>query len=366
MSEDQNGSFKKEYLLETTLLYIESDDNIRNSTHDIISCVFKEVIAAKNGAEALDLYSQNKSRIDVILTDINFDDIDGVELISAIRSDNWNIPLLITTSFDDPTILLKLIKYNITNYIAKPMQMRTTFKIISQLMEEESLKKDLKRQAFELEQFMKILDSINLVCEIGLDGKIIYANEHFMNTSGYKLEELLQKQHSKFSINVDNNETRENVFDFVKTGEVWSGDCKKVKKDGSSYYTHSIILPILDNFGLIIKYIEFATLTTKYKSEIMQLKKQIVSIKSSSFKSVVEQKNTVNAHNVLTQKYQQRVDDSVNNEQQLIMELYETKKQLVGMEEKLKKQEERLENFQSFHYEKIKEVVDKHSRANEQ
>jgi len=363
MGEALNSDFKKEYLLETTLLYIESDDNIRNNTYDIFSCVFKEVIVAKNGKEALSLYTKYKSRIDVILTDIKFDDISGLDLVSAIRTDNWNIPLLITTIFDDSSMILKLIKYNITNYIVKPMQMRTTFKIISQLIEEEMLKKDLKRQTYELEQFMSILDSINLVCEIGLDGKITYANDNFLMASGYTLNELLQKQHSRFSLEYDNDGTKQNVFDLVKTGEVWSGDCKKVKKDGTSYHTYSIILPILDNFGLIKKYVEFATSTTKYKSEIMQLKKQIVSIKSSSLKSVVEQKNTINAHNDLTQRYQKRVDDSVNNEQQLIMELYETKKQVSKLEEKLKKQEVRFEDFQSFHYQKIKEVVDRHATS---
>ena len=50
------------------------------------------------------------------------------------------------------------------------MQPNTTFKIISLLMEEKQRKCDIKKHEYELKQFMSILDSINLVCEIALDG----------------------------------------------------------------------------------------------------------------------------------------------------------------------------------------------------
>lgn len=360
MSVNTECDFNKDFLLSSTLLYIEEDDTIRTDTYDIFSCVFKKVLVAKTATEAIEIFEKHHTHIDVILTDINFSDLDGVDLLSKIREINWHVPLLITTVFDDPKLLLKLIKFNITNYIVKPVQIRTTFKIIAQLMEEEQMKKKLKSQEFELKQFMSILESINLVCEIDLEGKITSANDLLLMTSGYNLNEILEKKHSQFFDEYENQETEETVFAVLKSGQVWSGDCRKTTKDGEVYHTFSIIMPIFDAEGNITKYIECATPTTKYKSEILHLKKQIVSIKSNSFKAIMKNKQSQVQHQELTKKFQARVDDSVNNEQQLIMELHEANKKIVLLEEKLEKQALRFEEFQSFHYEKVQQIVKKY------
>ena len=42
---------------------------------------------------------------------------------------------------------------------------------------------------------MSILDSINLVCEIALDGYITYANDLYLITSEYNLDELSNIKH---------------------------------------------------------------------------------------------------------------------------------------------------------------------------
>ena len=361
MSLNTECEFKKEYLLSSTILYVEPNDSIRSDTYDIFSCVFKNVIIANSAHKAIEIFEKQHKSIDVILTDITFSDMDGVEFLSKIRTINWNMPLLITTVFDDPKLLLKLIKFNITNYIVKPIQIRTTFKIISQLMEEEQMKKELKRQEYELKQFMSIIDSINLVCEIDLDGHIIAANDLLLMTSGYSLDEMLEKKHSQFFEEYD-NETEESIFRQLLKGKVWSGDCKKVSKEGEAYHTFSIILPIFDNNGKVKKYVECATPTTKYKSEILNLKKQIVSIKSNSFKAIMENKQSQSIQVELTKKYQERVDDSVNNEQQLIMEIHEANKKIIALEEKLKSQAVRFEDFQAFHYEKVQEIVSKYQK----
>lgn len=360
MSSNPECEFKKEFLLSSTLLYIDSDQSSREDTYDIFSCIFQNVITAQNATEALTQFENNKSSIDVILTDIVFPDMDGADFIAKLRDISWEIPLLITTVFDDPKLILKLIKFNITNYIVKPIQVRTTFKIISQLMEEEQLKKELKRQEHELKQFMSVIDSINMVCEIDLEGNIISANNLLLMTSGYSLDEIVGRKHSQFLEEDDRYETEDSILKHLNQGKTWSGDCKKITKSGQPYHTFSIILPVLDSDGDVKKIIECATPTTKYKSEILNLKKQIVSIKSNSFKAVMENKQTQTLQNELTQKYLEQVDNSVNNEQQLIMELHEAKKHTKSLEEKLHKQEQRFETFQAFHYEKVQEIVAKY------
>ena len=88
----------------------------------------------------------NTYTYDIILLDINMPNSKGIELLEEIRKMDWNIPILILAAFNEVDILLKSIKYNITNYIVKPMQLNTTLKIISQLMEVKEQKRELVRE----------------------------------------------------------------------------------------------------------------------------------------------------------------------------------------------------------------------------
>ena len=194
-SGDQMGnnlrcSFKKEFLRNATILYVEDNDEIRNEAIEIFDGFFKNVISAVDGVDGLEKFNKHHADIDIILTDIDMPRMSGLDLLSEIRDIDWNIPVLITTGFEKSDILIKLIKFNVTNYIVKPMQLNTTFKIISLLLEEKERKRDVKRQENELKQFMSILDSINLVCEINLDGTISYAND-FVNDLPLKSKTVL-------------------------------------------------------------------------------------------------------------------------------------------------------------------------------
>lgn len=356
MNNELTCSFKKEFLETTTILYVEDHDVTRNEASELFGGFFKKVITAVDGEEALQKFKEYYSEIDIILTDVNMPKMDGIELLSKIREINWDIPVLITTGFEKSDILIKLIKFNVTNYIVKPMQLNTTFKIIALLMEAKQHKNEINRQEYELKQFMTILDSINLVCEIDLKGNIVSANDIYLITSGYSYDEITKTKHGIINRTSSDCISFENAQETIKKGETWSGDCKKTAKDGSTYYTYSTVLPIFDSNSKVKKYIEFATLTTKYKSEILSLKKQIVSVKSKSFQNSLRTKSKESLSVDLVSKYQKQIDDSVNNSQQLLMELYESKKRNTYLEEKLQEQEKRLNEFQSYHYEKINEI----------
>ena len=141
MSNELNCSFKKEFLKTTTILYVESDKQIRSEVYELFEAFFLKIIVAGDGEEALKEFKGNKSEIDIILTDAKLPKLDGLELISEIRKMDWNLPILITTNFEENGLFKKLIKLHVTDYIMKPMQLNTTFKIISLLMEEKDRKK---------------------------------------------------------------------------------------------------------------------------------------------------------------------------------------------------------------------------------
>lgn len=200
MSQSLKCSFDKAFLERARLLYIENEEVSRKEATEIFAVFFKKVLIARDKEEGINVFLENRSEIDIILLDINLPNSTGIELLEEIRKVDWDIPILIVAAFTEVESLLKSIKFNITNYIVKPMQLNTTLKIISQLMEVKEQKRELARKDNELKQFISILDSYNIICELDLEFNITSANDAFLSNSGYELNEVIGKNISDKSM----------------------------------------------------------------------------------------------------------------------------------------------------------------------
>jgi len=105
-----------------------------------------------------------------------------------------------------------------------------------------------------LEQHQAALDKASLVSKTDPRGFITYSNTKFCELSGYSQEELIGQPHSI----VRHPETPSFVFkemwETLQSKKVWSGMLQNRKKDGSSYYVHATIFPILDANGTILEF----------------------------------------------------------------------------------------------------------------
>lgn len=347
MSHLQECTFNKNYLSNATILFIENNDNIRSQVSEIFSAFFKKVIVEKDIKGAIKSYQENRVGIDIVLTDIDFPNDEGIEILSEIRKLDWDTPILITTSFSNMSTLVKAIKFNLTNYIVKPIQLNTTLKIIAEIMKKKQQKKELATKNNELRQFMAILDSCNIICEIDLNFKITSVNDAFLANSGFQIDELIGQNFDASSILQHCETPTDKIIELLKNGKTWVGLSKKLTNQGTLYYTHSTILPIFFNDGRVKKYVEFSTLISKYENEILSLRKHIFLLKSENLKANSELKKEKEYYAKLANSLQKQVDENVNNAQKLLFELYEVKKENGALKEKLKNQENRLEEFQA-------------------
>ena len=94
-------SIDKNLLNKFTLLYVEDDDVIRTELSSILENLFKSVKIASNGKEALRTYLENQDDIDIIVSDINMPELNGIEMIKKIREIKDNVPAIFTTAHSD-------------------------------------------------------------------------------------------------------------------------------------------------------------------------------------------------------------------------------------------------------------------------
>ena len=76
---------------------------------------------AENGEEAL--LKLKKKRYDLILSDLHMPNMNGLELLKAVRSDSnlKDIPFIIMTLHGKKDLLLEAVKEGLNDYIIKPV-----------------------------------------------------------------------------------------------------------------------------------------------------------------------------------------------------------------------------------------------------
>ena len=110
------------------------------------------------------------------------------------------------------------------------------------------------------------------VIEFNMDGTIIHANENFLKTMGYSLQEIKGKHHSMFAepAFAASAEYKE-FWDKLRRGEYQAAQYKRIGKGGKEIWIEASYNPIMDMNGVPFKVVKFATDLTARKAENQQL-----------------------------------------------------------------------------------------------
>jgi methyl-accepting chemotaxis protein len=98
------------------------------------------------------------------------------------------------------------------------------------------------------------------VIEFTLDGKILDANDNFLNTLGYSLAEIKGQHHSMFAEPAYRQSTEYRLFwEKLGRGEYDSGQYKRVGKGGKEIWIQASYNPIMGPDGKPLKVVKYAT-----------------------------------------------------------------------------------------------------------
>ncbi len=102
------------------ILLVEDSPFFRNMMKNYLEASGYEVEVATNGREALEILSTN-SNFDVIITDIEMPEMDGFELLKALKSDERykDIPVIVVTALAGEDIKRKVMDLGADGYEVK-------------------------------------------------------------------------------------------------------------------------------------------------------------------------------------------------------------------------------------------------------
>lgn len=107
----------------TTILVVDDSSTVRKIIQRCLRQAelgISEVCEAGNGREALELLGQR--RVDAVLSDINMPQMDGIQLLTALRgSQQWNhLPVLIISTEAGAEAVIDAVSKGASGYIKKP------------------------------------------------------------------------------------------------------------------------------------------------------------------------------------------------------------------------------------------------------
>lgn len=109
----------KEVTQELNILYAEDEESLRRGMVKSLERLFKNVYVAKDGFEGVKLFKNNK--IDVVMSDINMPNVNGVEMFNIIKDLEEFPPFITLTAHNETDLLLSLIDLGIDKFLLKPV-----------------------------------------------------------------------------------------------------------------------------------------------------------------------------------------------------------------------------------------------------
>ena len=151
-----------EYTKDLKVLYVEDNNQLLNTTKELLDNYFKTIDTAEDGEDGLNKYLQyNKNYdeyYDIVITDINMTKLDGIEMSKVILSMNPDQEIIITSAHNEVEFLSSAIELGINGFITKPIKNEQLTKVIYKVSQSISNKKFVNSH-------VEVIENLNLRLE---------------------------------------------------------------------------------------------------------------------------------------------------------------------------------------------------------
>lgn len=226
--------------MEKRLLIVDDEPRLTGSFKVLFESRDFSVQTASNGYDAIEIFKQNPFK--VVLSDIQMDEMDGIELMHALKRIDPFVQIIFLTGFTSVETAARALKQNNAfEYLEKPVKkMSLLYKTVDQaehkydLEKKQAVQKEKNEKGFAI--FRSIFDSMEAIVYVSdmQTHELIYANKKFNKTfgknnpaaiEGQKCWQVLQKNQTgpcsfctnKRLLNIDGTPGEPYEWEFLNT-----------------------------------------------------------------------------------------------------------------------------------------------------
>ncbi len=121
--------------MKTRILIAEDDADLRDLLQDDLEDAGYETVAAIDGRAALARLEKQDEQIDLLITDVRMPSLGGGELLSAVRTQRPEIPVIVITAFGSVEQAVEMVKAGAFQYLTKPFDTEDLLRAIGEALE---------------------------------------------------------------------------------------------------------------------------------------------------------------------------------------------------------------------------------------
>lgn len=147
---------------------------------------------------------------------------------------------------------------------------------------------ELERRNEEIAQITSAINNSALVTLTDIRGTILRVNDTFCLTSGYSEKELIGRNHSIVNSGYHDKSFWSDFWQTITSGKIWKGNVCNRKKNGQVYWVYSVINPICDEHGKVVRF-----LSIRYDITAEKCKEEELSKTKDQLKNIIESIDSV-------------------------------------------------------------------------
>ncbi|MBF0499075.1 MAG: response regulator [Candidatus Riflebacteria bacterium] len=149
------------------ILVVEDDDATRFLLLKIVKDMGHETRSASNGVEGLK--EVTAFHPDVIFSDINMPEMDGLEMLERVRKTDPNTLVIINSTLDSPKYTLRALQLKANDYVIKPFSEKDITSVVEKyadILSNRTLDREVLGMMYRRDLGMKISNRLDLVGKI--------------------------------------------------------------------------------------------------------------------------------------------------------------------------------------------------------
>jgi signal transduction histidine kinase/CheY-like chemotaxis protein len=119
----------------TGILVVDDEEQVRKVFSMMLVKAGYEVLEARDGLEALEIYKKEKDSIDCVLLDFSMPKLDGLEVFKELQKLNKQLPVILTSGFAEKQLGQDLNKAGFASIIQKPVPMNILLNSIAEVIQ---------------------------------------------------------------------------------------------------------------------------------------------------------------------------------------------------------------------------------------
>lgn len=116
------------------IMIVEDNQFVAQFVEEILRQIGANVIVARSGPEAVDLFISAKDSISLVILDYGIPGMHASQLVNRFRTLQSGIKVVISSGYEECEIFSDISRKEIDGFIAKPYEVRPFLNLLSQLL----------------------------------------------------------------------------------------------------------------------------------------------------------------------------------------------------------------------------------------